>query len=313
MLVINILTFALSCGLLIVSGIYLVKSLSRISRILGISEFSTAFIIMAFATSIPELFVGVSSALSGTPSLSLGNVIGANIINLTLVTGIIAISAKKIRFKSRRIGGDTELMLFSIVILIALYVIGNGLSRVDGAVLICLFLFHTYRILKRRKKYKGKIVNGHKRGKRFVWLFIFLLALVGLFISSNFVVQAAKGLAVDLNFPSILIGIFLLGIATTLPEMVFGISASKLRHKVMAIGDQIGTIVTNATLIIGIVALISPISVEFMPFLISALFMFIAAFIFVTFIKTGHQLEKMEGISLIMIFILFIIIEFFVK
>jgi len=313
MLILNILTFSASCAVLIISGIYLVKSLTRISRILGISEFSAAFIIMAFATSIPELFVGVSSALSGTPALSLGNIIGANIIDLTLITGIIAISAKNIKFKSRRVRGDTEFMLFSILILIALYVIGSSLSRIDGVVLVSLFAIHIYRVFKKRKKYKGKIKDGTTRTKRFIWLLIFLLALVGLFISSSFVVTSAKALAIDLNFPTILIGIFLLGIATTLPELVFGISAVKSRHKVMAIGDQIGTVIANTTLIIGIVAIISPITVEFMPFLVSALFMFISAFIFVTFIKTGHKLEKIEGISLIMIFILFIIIEFFVK
>jgi len=313
MLTLNLLTFTISCAFLILSGIYLVKSLSKISRILGISEFSAAFIIMAFATSIPELFVGVSSALSGTPALSLGNIIGANIIDLTLVTGIIAISATKIRFKSRRIGTDTEFMLLSILTLIILYVIGGGLSRIDGFLLICLFSVHVYRIFKKRHRYKGKIKHSGEHSRRLIWLLIFLLALVGLFISSGFVVTSAKSLAVDLNFPNILIGIFLLGIATTLPELVFGISAVRLRHKVMAIGDQIGTVVANSTLIIGIVAMISPISAEATPFLISALFMFISAFIFVTFIKTGHQLEKIEGISLIMIYVLFIIIEFFVK
>ena len=126
-------------------------------------------------------------------------------------------------------------------------------------------------------------------------------------------VKYATNLAIDLSLPEITIGLFLLAIATTLPELIFGISATRLRHKEMAIGDQIGTIVANTLLILGIVALINPIQADFMQFIISAIFMFVSAFILVTFIKTGRKLEKTEGISLILIYVLFIVIEFFIK
>ena len=111
----------------------------------------------------------------------------------------------------------------------------------------------------------------------------------------------------------ILIGLFLLSIATTLPELSFGIIASNLKHKEMAIGDQIGSVVTNTALILGLVAIIYPIKAEFMPFLTSSIFMFIAGFIFIAFAKTGKKLEKIEGISLILLYVLFIIIEFFIR
>jgi len=314
MLITNLIYFLIACIILIISGIYLVRSLTKISKFLGISEFSAAFIIMAFATSIPELFVGISAARAGNPALSFGNVIGANILDLTLITGLIILSAKNIKFKTKKIGADIYFMLISIILLIALYSIGQSLSRIDGVILLAVFSLHTYQILRKRKKYsKKKIENNKTNISRFYWLLIFLLALVGLFISSNFVVKYASGLALDLKLPEILIGLFLLSFATTLPELVFGVSASKLRHKEMAIGDQIGTVVANSTLILGIVAIIKPIQAEFMPFIISAIFMFVSAFIFYTFVKSGNQLEKHEGISLILIYVLFIIFEFFVK
>jgi Ca2+/Na+ antiporter len=134
-----------------------------------------------------------------------------------------------------------------------------------------------------------------------------------LFISSNFVVTYATEVANELNFPKILIGLFLLSIATTLPELTFGISASNLRHKEMAIGDQIGSVVTNTALILGIVALIHPITADFMPFLTSAIFMFVSAFIFVTFLRTGKRLERFEAVSLILLYVLFIVIEIFIR
>ncbi len=308
----NILYFALSCIVLIVSGSLLVKSLSKIARFLRISEFSAAFIIMALATSMPELFVGISSALSGTPSLSLGNVIGANILNLTLITGIIILVSKEIK-TGKKISKDANFMLGAILLIIILYILGRSLSRIDGVILICFFAANAYRVLKKRKEYAKKMENGIVNKNKFLYLLIFLAALIGLIISSNYVVKYASLLAIDLNLPKILIGLFLLSIATTLPELVFGISASKLEHKEMSIGDQIGTIVVNSTLILGIVSIISPIQAEFLPFLISSLFMFICAFIFLTFISTGRKLETLEGISLILIYVLFVIIEFFVK
>ena len=309
----NLIYFSLSCLVLVVAGIYLVKSLSSLARFLGISEFSAAFIIMAFASSIPELFVGISSAFAGNPALSLGNIIGANIINLTLISGIIIILGKEIKIKSKKIGQDVYFMLISILLVIILYTIGETLSRIDGVILLIVFSFHTYGVFKKRKRYPKKIKRNKKGGKEFMWLMIFILALMMLFLSSNFVVRYGSRLALDLQLPEIMLGLFILSIATTLPELVFGISAINQKHKVMAVGDQIGSVVTNTALILGLVAVIHPITVEFFPFIISSIFMFISAFIFVTFLKTGQKLEKIEGISLIFLYVLFILIEFFAK
>lgn len=312
MFVVNLVYFVLACIVLVISGIFLVKSLSKIAKFLRISEFSAAFIIMALATSLPELFVGISSALSGVPELSLGNVLGANILNLTLITGIIILISKEIK-TGKKIGKDAYFMLVGIFLIILLYVIGRSLSKIDGLILVAFFIVNSYRVLKKREKFPKKIKNGAERKNKFFYLLIFLMALIGLLVSSNYVVRYASGIANDLNFPKIMIGLFLISIATTLPELVFGISASKLEHKEMGIGDQIGTIMANSTLILGIVAIISPIEVVFLPFLISAAFMFIAAFVFLTFLITGKKLERLEGISLILLYILFIIIQFFVK
>lgn len=308
----NILYFSLSCIVLILSGTFLVKSLSKIAKFLRISEFSAAFIIMAIATSLPELFVGISSALSKNPSLSLGNVIGANILNLTLITGIIILVSKEIK-TSRRIGKDAYFMLMGLALILFLYIVGKSLSRLDGVALLLFFVLNTYRTLRKRKKFPRKMKNGLERKSHFIYLFIFIIAFIGLFISSSYVVRYASLLAIDLKLPDIIIGLFLLSIATTLPELVFGISAARMKHKEMAIGDQIGTIITNSTLVLGAVAIIAPIEAVFLPFLTSAIFMFVAAFLFITFLITGKKFETLEGISLILIYVLFVVIEFFIK
>ncbi len=313
MLVANAIYFGISCLFLIISGSLLVRSLSKIARFLHISEFSAAFIIMALATSLPELFVGISSAMQGNPTLSLGNVIGANILNLTLITGIIVLVSKNIK-TDKKIEKDSYFMLWGIILIIVLYILGNQLSRIDGVILLGFFGLNFYRTFKKRKKYPKKMQDGAEKKKHFMYLLIFIVAFMGLFFSSQFVVRYAKELAVDLNLSEIIIGLFLISIATTLPELVFGISAAKLNHEEMGIGDQVGTILANSALILGVVAIIHPIKVAaFLPFITSAVFMFIAAFIFTTFLITGRKLETLEGISLILVYVLFIIIEFFIK
>jgi cation:H+ antiporter len=314
MLIENFLLFIVAGFFLVLSGIFLVKSLDKIASFLGISEFSAAFILMAFATSIPELFVGISSALQGVPQLSMGNILGANIIDLTLLTGIFILMAKGIKFKSKKLGKEIYFMFGGILLLIILYLIGNSLSRIDGIILLCLFLTHTLLIMKKRKRYYKKSNNSEKyQQKRLLYVLVFMISLIVLFVSSKYVVQYSSSIALDLNLPEIFIGLFLISIATTLPELVFGINAVILKHPEMSIGDQAGTIFTNTCLILGIVALIHPITVSFNPFLISGAFMLISAFIFVAFVKSGKKLDIYEGISLIGLYFFFVIIQFLIR
>ncbi len=314
MIYLNIIYFIISALFLIGSATFLVRSLEKISKFLRISEFTAAFIIMAIATSIPELFVGISSAIAGNPSLSLGNVIGASIIDLTLIIGILTLIGRGIKIKTEKIGKDIYYVLGAIGLLIVLFLIGNSLSRIDGIILLGFFGFNMVRMLKKKRRYSVKVEkNGIKRKEAISTTIVFMLSLAILFFASKYAVKYASAIALDLQLPQIIIGLFLLSIATTLPELIFGIRAIKLGHKEMAIGDQTGTVLANIALILGIVAIINPITASIMPFLISAIFLFIVSFIFITFIKSENKLNIWEGVSLILIYIFFIIIEFFVK
>ncbi|MEN7982437.1 MAG: sodium:calcium antiporter [Nanoarchaeota archaeon] len=310
----NLIYFIIAGFFLVVSGIYLVKSLEKIARFLGISEFTAAFIIMAVATSIPELFVGISSSIQGNPSLSLGNVIGASIIDLTLLTGIFVLMAREIKFKSAKIDKEIYFMWGSIILLVILYFIGNEISRIDGVILLSLFGINTYRMIKKKTKYPSKSKN-HKVSKinGIINTLIFIISVLVLILSSKFIVKYSHLIALDFNIPEIIVGLFLISIATTLPELIFGINAIKLGHKEMAIGDQSGTVFANITLILGIVAIITPITSAMLPFIVSGVFLILASSIFVTFIESGRKLDIYEGVSLIILYLTFIVIQFFLR
>jgi cation:H+ antiporter len=288
-----------------------VKSIDKISKFLGISEFTASFIIIAFATSIPELFIGVSSAIQGNPSLSLGNVIGANIIDLTLLTGIFILMAKGINLKSERIDKELYFMWGSIILLVVMYLIGNEISRIDGGILLFLFAINNYRMIKKKSRYTAKSKNKISKLEGITSAFIFIFSIGVLLFSSKYIVKYSHLIALDLNIPEIIIGLFLISIATTLPELIFGINAVRLGHKEMAIGNQSGTVFANITLILGIVAIINPITSAMLPFVVSGIFLILAASIFVTFIESGRKLDIYEGVSLIILYLAFIIIQFF--
>lgn len=311
MIVLESIYFALSCIILIISGVSLVKSLVHIARVLNMSEFSAGFIVMAIITSLPEFFISINAVFSGNSLLGLGNILGSNILDVTLVSGIIILSAKHITLNMKKTEGDIKFMIISVFLFIALSLIGNELSRIDGIILLLFFGLHMHTILKKQteKKIATKVQKQIKRDNIYAFT-IFIIALISLFISSRFVAFFASQLALGLNVAPITIGLFLISFTTVLPEMVFGIAASTMKHKALAIGDQIGGIVVHSTLIIGILALIRPMKIDASSFIVPAMFMLIAVFIFAAVMKTRGKLEKNEGIALILLYVFFMMIQF---
>lgn len=298
---------------LILSGVFLVKSLSKIAKFMHVSEFTAAFIIMAFATSIPELVIAISSAVQGTPEISIGNIIGSAIADITLITGIFILLGRGIDLKSRKAGKDMYLIVFSIVVVIVLFLIGKSLSRLDGLILIILFLLNSLWMMKKTKQQKEEISKEEIKENKFIPILIFVISLAILLISSNYIVKNSETLAAGIGLSPLIIGLFFISLITILPELVFGIDSILMKHKSMSIGDQIGAVFTHATLILGIVAVIHPFTVPIIPFIVSCLFLFVATFFFSIFLRSDKKLDIFEGLSLIIIYIVFVVVQYLVR
>lgn len=321
----DLLFFVLACVILSQSSTYLVKSLSKISSFLKLNEFVIGFILVAVATSLPETFIGIMGALEGTPGFSIGNVIGSNIIDLTLITGIGALLARKITIESKIVKKDM-IYMFGIVILPVILMMDHffwrwlglfkdmtpGLSRLDGVILLLVFIYYMYVLVKQESKF-SKTIESTSRNEVIKYFLLFLLTLALLLISSNYVIDYAKLLSVDLNLSPLLIGIFLISIGTTLPELTFTVKSVFAKHESMAIGDIVGSVITNSTLVLGITAAIHPITVDIAIYLTSTLFMLFSSFIFLTFSESDNGITWKEGISLLMLYFLFIMIEAYLK
>ena len=155
----NILIFIIAVAVLVKSANITINSLTNLAKNINISEFLVATVLMGTITSLPEFFVGINSAIKNIPQLALGNVIGASILNATLVIGIPLLIIKKIKPKSKNIGPSVKYLLF-ILILPLIFILDKTFSRIEGLLLLAAFAFYIYKLLKRRriKKITEKII-----------------------------------------------------------------------------------------------------------------------------------------------------------
>ncbi len=306
---VSILLFVTSLALLFLSAYGLLKSLTIISRFLKLSQFITGFLILGIGTSVPELFVGVTAALKGSSALSLGNVIGANIIDLTLVIGIPILLARGVKSSSPTIKRDSLYMLVLAALPIALMLLGNQLSRADGVILLVGFAFYLWRVIKQQSAFTKKIDNKVSRGRVAVNFIVFFASLFLLFKSSDFTIKYAVQIAEVFSLPQLFIGVFILSVGTTMPELITGASAAIKGYKDLAIGNIVGTVIANSTLILGIVAMINPIQAEMFLFSTSAAFMILVAFLFLVFVSSGDEFDWKEGLAMVLLYVFFLIVE----
>ena len=145
------------------------------------------------------------------------------------------------------------------------------------------------------------------------WTIELIASLIILVKSSEYFTKSAEKIGIYLGFPAFVIGAVILGIGTSLPELVVGATAALKGHGQMSIGNIVGSVVANSTLILGVTAMIFPITSNFLLFITSGVFMILTTFIFATFIRSGSRVDWEEGLSLILLYAFFIILEVYIK
>lgn len=316
---VNILIFLFGCVALAVSAHILVNALSRIASFIGLREFVVGFIIMGVATSLPELSVGIGSAFKENTALALGTVIGSNIIDLTLIIGVVTLLAQGIRVESKAIRSDAVYMFIIAALPLALMVVDllsteeMMISRFDGYMLLSVFFLYIMIQIKKRKGEVKEFKIGVSINQFITSIILFVMGLALLFISADFVVNYGTLLSAELLLPPILIGLFIVSFGTSLPELTLESRMVLSGHREMALGDLIGSVVANSTLVLGATALIYPIQANFLLPITSGFFMLLVAFLFIIFIESERTISWQEGLFLIFLYVFFVIIEFTIE
>lgn len=312
MLLFYIFAFLGSCILLTISSRWLISGLLRIAKFLGWREFVVAFFIMAFATSVPNLFVGISSALHKIPHLSFGDVVGGNVIDLTLAVALAALVARGLPAQSQTVQ-ITSLFTVALAILPLLLVLDRTISRIDGFVLILGFLLYAAWLFNKKERF-AQLYDGTKKTvgfKTFAKDSVSMVVLIILLLlGAEGVTRSASFFAELIKFPISSIGILVVGLGNALPETIFSIQAAKKGESWIILGNLMGSVVVAATLVLGIVAIICPIEITHIsPFIVGRVFLLVAALFFLLFLRTDKKITQKEAIFLLFIYILFVVFE----
>ena len=319
MLWLYIVIFLICCALLYFSGNWVVGGLMRMARFLGWKEFVVAFFVMALAASLPNLFLGITSALRGVPELSFGDVAGNNLVALTLAIALaVLIGRKELPAESRTVQTTSIFTIIAAILPLILILDGN-LSRIDGMLLIALFGSYIAWLFSKKERFT-KIYDTHKipilkEFKVFLAnLGRVILGIILLLVAAQGIVASAQFFAIGFNLSLILIGVLITGLGNALPEVYFAIVSARKGETWMILGNLMGAVIVPATLVLGIVALIHPISgVDFSPFAIARFFLIISAIFFLFFLRTGQRLSKKEALFLLGIYLIFVVVEILTK
>ncbi|WP_281824313.1 calcium/sodium antiporter [Jannaschia rubra] len=293
---VDFLMVAIGLLILIFAGDALVKGAVNLALRLGIPALVVSLTVVAFGTSAPELLVSVQAILNGAPGLALGNVVGSNTANVLLVLGIPALIAT-VHTSGCDTRRDFFYMLGATVLFIGLCLTGelvwwNGLILlvVLGGVLVATFLSS------RGEKVE---VEGAQPGLPGWRVTVYLLiGLIGLPLGANLLVNGATSIARSVGVSETVIGLTLVAVGTSLPELATTVMAAIRRHADVALGNVIGSNLFNLLGIMGVAVLVGPVPVE-ATFLSKDLWVMLAAtLMLVPFVFWGRDITRLWGISL---------------
>ena len=283
-----------------------------VASVTGLGKTTVGFILVAFSTSLPEFFVAVFAVLNpDTVGVSIGNVLGSNIVNICLILGTSFLLMTFKHPKSQRILpkmakkelGSLHFGLFiaSIVPLALLYM--GYASRFLGVILLAIFIFYMYQLSKARTPEEKLLkTEKNKLGK---YVILTILGAVGVVVCAYFIVESASYIALNIGIPRLVIGATVVAFGTSVPELATSITAVKQRHLDLALGNIVGSCFMNITLILGVTLVSLPLSINFSAFSNLALFSLITNLLLWYFLS-GERIGRREGIVLLFMYALFL-------
>lgn len=302
----NILILIASLFFVVKGATLATKYAVRLAKNFKLSKYTIGFIVVAVISILPETFVAINSSLEGLPEFGLGTLFGSNVADLTLVFAIIiAASKKNIKIESKILKNNIVYpFLFLIPLLLGL---DGYYSRREGATLIVAGIIFYYFASRGGLNEAPDVKEKDKTWKNFTLL---LLSMTLLLLGSHFTVTSATDLAHNLGINPILIGMLVVGVGTTIPEMLFSLEAVKKNDDSLAVGDILGTVLADATIVVGIIAIVDPFVFPKKIIYVTGVFMLLAAFILSYFMRTGKNISKKEGAFLFLFWLIFVLTEY---
>ena len=307
----NVLLLIVGFVLLIKGADYFVEGSSSIAKILKVPTVIIGLTIVAIGTSAPELSVSITSSMAGKNALSISNVIGSNIFNLLMVIGISAI------LRPMKVSKNIMRKEFPMMICIAFIMVGMlfackpmkgtyGITRTFGIVLFVLFVaFIIYMVISAIRNKTEATEEIKKRGPLLSVLFV-VGGIVAIKFGGDFVVNSASRIAIKLGMTETLVGLTIVALGTSLPELVTSIVAVKKGENDMALGNVVGSNICNILLILGVAGTISPIKLAGTAgteAVIDGIYMIVISVITFIFAKNKNEISRGEGIAMVLLYV----------
>ncbi|MFH2027943.1 MAG: hypothetical protein ABIJ08_02285 [Nanoarchaeota archaeon] len=283
----------------------LVYGISNYAKRLGISDYLIGFIVVSIATALPELVASLNGAMLGEGGIVFGTIFGSNLFKIPLL-GLLLIVGKKLKTAENTLGVAPVITLIIITLPLLLVLDGN-LSRIDGIILLCAFAIYITRLWRKegilgKMKEDVKIKNIYKEG------IIFLLALSALLISGRLLITSSITISDLLDIPPYFIGLIVIGIGASMPELTVQLRSFATQHHSLAFGNVFGSLVANSALVLGITALINPFTVD-KNLLWIAMIIMVAGITYTLFLMEQEKVTWKNGVVLMGIYLFFLIAQ----
>lgn len=319
---INLLWLLLGLVLLTAGGEAVVRGALSAARRLGVSPLLAGLVIVGFGTSAPELVVSVKAALSGVPEIALGNAIGSNIANILLILGVSSI-IMPLKAHLRCLKRDGVTLVVATLLFMGLASFGGGLSRIEGAILLCVLA--AYLVWAYRTEQEDEVdpaAELHRQQADEVEMvplsipFTIVALLAGfamLIYGADRFLLGAIGLAKIFGVPDAIIGLTVVAVGTSLPELAASIMAAVRRHADVAVGNIIGSNIFNTLSILGTASVILPLPFGGRLLHIDQWVMLATTLLLMTFLFFGLQISRIKGAVLLLGYIVYVVTMFGLK
>ncbi len=301
--------FALAFYLVIKSADFAIEYVTRLARHFGISEFAISFLLIGLVAALPETIIGFSAAAQGKHDIAVIALLASDVVDLTFVFGVVALFASGLHVSAPVIKREVVYLILLALPLVLGY--DGTISRAEGIALLLAGLAFIGSIASEHKVFSSRI----KREDFAVTLRTIILLIISVLVmvvSANFTVSFLSLGAAILGVPAPLVAVFVIGLGSCLPELLFTIRSLQKHKYEMALGNVLGVVIIDATIMLGLVAVFYPLTVDPTLLRVTGLFCFIGALALLYFLKIHQKLSRWEAAILLGIYACFAAVQFII-
>ena len=307
--VLNLLFLVIGMFLLIKGADFFVDGASKVAKALKIPSLIIGLTLVSIGTSLPELSVSVTAALSGNADISYGNVIGSNIFNVFVVIGASAVFTPMIIDKAMK-KYDIPILLgiYGLFAIFSFVITPKVLDRVESIIFCLLFIgYLVFLVLRTKKEGVQEEEEEVEEKPRKMWVNIVFIVggLIAIVAGGEFVVTTAETLALMAGMSKLLVGLTIVAVGTSLPELVTSMVAAKKGENDIAVGNAVGSSIFNILLILGVASTIKPIGFELSTY-IDVIAMAVSAIMLFIFAYKGSKVNRWQGALMIAVYAIYL-------